>query len=217
GIILGLDSDTEQTADHVLAFIEQSRIPMLTINLLYALPRTALFDRLHRSGRLVNEPGRASNVDFKLPYEQVLATWRRCIGEAYEPRNLLARFQSQCDTTFRNRLKFKRRVTPGTVAFGLRTLARTLYHVGVRGDFAAEYRRTCGPLLRAGRVEEVIHIGVVAHHLVRFTRDCLNGTGQGEAAFYADPTRSAPATPAPQPRKVGGRVMLPVLDASAAK
>lgn len=47
GIILGLDTDTPQTVDHVLRFIEASQIPMLTINLLYALPKTPLYRRLH--------------------------------------------------------------------------------------------------------------------------------------------------------------------------
>ena len=50
GIILGLDTDTERTADRLIEFIEQSQIPMLTINLLQALPKTPLWDRLARDG-----------------------------------------------------------------------------------------------------------------------------------------------------------------------
>src|SRR5713226_1451135 len=52
GIILGLDTDTDATASHVIEFIEASQIPMLTINILYALPRTPLWDRLAREGRI---------------------------------------------------------------------------------------------------------------------------------------------------------------------
>ena len=50
GIILGLDTDTPQTADRLIEFIDRSQIPMLTINLLQALPKTPLWDRL-RDGR----------------------------------------------------------------------------------------------------------------------------------------------------------------------
>ncbi len=40
GIILGLDSDTEETEGRLKDFIDLSQIPILTINLLQALPRT---------------------------------------------------------------------------------------------------------------------------------------------------------------------------------
>ncbi|MHC5729952.1 MAG: B12-binding domain-containing radical SAM protein, partial [Nostoc sp.] len=40
GIIMGLDSDTVDTPERILEFVELSKIPLLTINLLQALPRT---------------------------------------------------------------------------------------------------------------------------------------------------------------------------------
>ena len=67
GIILGLDTDTPQTADRLIEFIEESKIPMLTINLLQALPKTPLWDRLARDGRIVEECALESNVLFLLP------------------------------------------------------------------------------------------------------------------------------------------------------
>ena len=42
GIILGLDTDTADSADRLIAFIEESKIPLLTINILQALPKTPL-------------------------------------------------------------------------------------------------------------------------------------------------------------------------------
>ena len=58
GIILGLDTDTPQTADRLIEFIDRSQIPMLTINLLQALPKTPLWDRLEAAGRLDEDGGR---------------------------------------------------------------------------------------------------------------------------------------------------------------
>jgi radical SAM superfamily enzyme YgiQ (UPF0313 family) len=188
GIILGLDTDTRDTADRVLAFIEESGIPMLTINLLYALPKTALYDRLKAQGRLVNEPGRASNVRFKLPYEQVHAMWLRCISEAYEPDNLYRRFARQAATTFTRRPDHPRRVTLRDVVFGVRIMSRVLWHVGLKADYRRAFWRTAWPLIKVGRIEEVIHIGFVSHHLIRFTRDCQRGGD--EACFYADPAQA---------------------------
>src|SRR6266850_11782 len=70
GIILGLDTDGPETAQHIVDFIRASKIPTLTINVLYALPKTPLWDRLAAAGRLTPEAGRESNVVFKLPYEK---------------------------------------------------------------------------------------------------------------------------------------------------
>ena len=62
---------------------------MLTINLLQALPRTPLWDRLKREQRLIeDDDSRESNVVFRLPYEQVLAMWRECMRVAYPPEKL---------------------------------------------------------------------------------------------------------------------------------
>ena len=48
GIIMGLDTDKPGTADALLEFVDESRIPLLTINLLQALPKTPLWDRLEQ-------------------------------------------------------------------------------------------------------------------------------------------------------------------------
>src|SRR5438552_5244207 len=99
GIIMGLDTDKPETGEASLAFIDESKIPLLTINLLQALPKTPLWDRLERENRLNHDEGRDSNVDFLLPYDQVLASWRKCLEIAYQPEKLSARYQYQCDYT----------------------------------------------------------------------------------------------------------------------
>ena len=105
GIIMGLDTDKPDTADALLAFVEQSKIPLLTINLLQALPQTPLWDRLERENRLNHDDSRESNVEFLLPYDQVVSAWRKCMELAYQPEKLYARYQYQCDYTYANRLK----------------------------------------------------------------------------------------------------------------
>lgn len=185
GIILGLDTDTPRTADNLLSFIDQSRIPMLTINMLYALPRTPLYRRLEKEGRLEHDAGKLSNVRFKMPYERVVAMWNRCISEAYHPARLLDRFAYQTRMTYPNRITPSRRVAVSQVVFGLRILSRVLRQVGYGADYRRDFWRVAGPLLRAGRIEEVIHIGLVGHHLIRFARDAVHG--EAEACFYADP------------------------------
>jgi radical SAM superfamily enzyme YgiQ (UPF0313 family) len=202
GIIIGLDTDDEDTADRILEFVEASRIPMLTINILYALPKTPLWNRLVAEGRLTEEGGRESNVVFKLPYDTVLGIWRRCIEEAYRPEALYARYAHNQRHTFPNRKDFPynaARASWRNVVMGFAMLGRILWRVGVRGGYRRTFWRMAWPALRAGQIEPLIHVAVVSHHLIEFTRACVRGTG--EASFYAaDPRRAARAdelTPGP--------------------
>jgi hopanoid C-2 methylase len=193
GIILGLDTDGPETARHIVQFIEASSIPVLTINVLYALPKTPLWRRLEREGRLLPDGGRESNIDFKLPYERVMAMWRRCIEAAYEPSAIYARFAHNVAHTFARRKTFphspQRASWPNT-RMGLAMLARIVWRVGIRGDYRRVFWRFAWPALRAGHVEAVIHVALVSHHLIEFTRDCLRG--EGESSFYAPVAPVAP-------------------------
>ncbi len=196
GIIMGLDTDTPETADHVIAFIEASQIPMLTINVLYALPRTPLWDRLAAAGRIRPDGGRESNVVFRLPEETVIGMWRRAIGAAYAPEAIYRRFAHNLTHTFARRPTYPRnpqRASRRNVVSGLALLGRIVWRIGVRGDYRRTFWRVAGAALRRGQIEELIQAVVVSHHLIEFTRQCLRGAH--EASFYAP---SVPAT-APTP------------------
>ena len=65
GIILGLDTDTLETGQRLIDFIDQSQIPMLTINLLQALRSTPLWDRLEKDDRL--DRRRRPRIERALP------------------------------------------------------------------------------------------------------------------------------------------------------
>ena len=186
GIILGLDTDDGGTAQRIVDFIEASHIPVLTINILYALPKTPLWNRLVAEGRVIGDHGRESNVAFKLPYETVLGMWRRCIVEAYRPQALYARFAHNQRHTFPNRKNFPANASRASwrnVLMGLAMLGRIVWRVGVRGDYRRTFWRMAGPALRSGKIDELIHVAVVSHHLIQFTRDCIRGLG--EASFYS--------------------------------
>jgi len=187
GMILGLDTDSADTGEHIVEFVDASQIPMLTINLLYALPRTPLWRRLAAAGRLVEDPTRESNVAFLRPYDAVVATWRQVVDTVYDPPRLLERFRWQTEATFTNRLAVRPSVDLDLVRYGLGVLGRVGWKVGVRADYRAEFWRVARRLLARGRLEEVVHLAIVAHHLIRFTRE--SAAGHGEVSFYADRER----------------------------
>ncbi len=184
GIIMGLDGDDVDTGRRVLEFIEASRIPMLTINLLHALPGTPLWDRLRQEGRLLADPGdRESNVEFLRAYDDVVETWRDTVAAAFTPERLYERFRHQVAATYPNRRQVPA-TTPGAdqVVRGLRILARVLWRLGVRGSYRREFWAMALPLLRTGRLDRVIHIATVTHHLVTFAGQVADGTA--EKCFY---------------------------------
>lgn len=192
GIILGLDTDTPSTAAQLIEFIDRSNIPVLTINLLQALPKTPLWERLAASGRLSLDRTRESNVVFARPYAEVLESWQRAIRHAYTPEALYRRFAWNLQHTYPNRLApppSPARVNAANLRRFFVLLAKIVAVVGVFGDYRRVFWRFAGMAWRAGRIEELIGVALVAHHMIRFARDCT--AGRQKATFYVD--RPGPA------------------------
>jgi hopanoid C-2 methylase len=190
GIIMGLDTDTPDTPARILDFIERSQIPMLTVNLLQALPRTPLWDRLAAAGRLIDDPERESNVDFVQPYDQVVEGWRRVVAAAYQPEALYRRFAYNVAHTYPNRIKppaSPQRASWANIRKGLRIMANVLVRIGVLGDYRRVFWDMARPLLREKRIEDMLHVAMVAHHLITFARDAA--AGRQNASFYSSKLR----------------------------
>jgi radical SAM superfamily enzyme YgiQ (UPF0313 family) len=185
GIILGLDTDKPETGAHLLEFIDASQIPLLTINLLQALPKTPLWDRLKRENRLIEDEGRDSNVDFFLPYEDVVGSWRACMGSAYEPAKLLARYEYQIRETYPKRLQPRtpQQATWKNIKLGLTMLRNIFWQVGILGDYKREFWKFALRRLARGEFEYLIASIMVAHHLINFARDASGG--QTNASYYS--------------------------------
>lgn len=187
GIILGLDSDDEGSGARVVEFIQASQIPMLTINLLHALPLTPLWSRLELADRIVpHADGRESNVEFLRPYDEVVASWRDTVAQAFAPDAVYGRFREQLARTYPYRRPAPPQLTPGNLRRGLVILGRIGWHVGIRSGYRMQFWRTALPLLREGRIEKVIHIAAVSHHLITFSREVADGTA--EKSFYSSPS-----------------------------
>ncbi len=194
GIIMGLDTDTPDTGRRILDFVAASNIPVLTINLLYALPKTPLYDRLAHAGRLLSDQAaarRVSNVDFLMPYDDVVGMWFETITAAYKPESLFGRFRHQTEHTYPNRLRRGPQPTAALIRYGIAVMSRVFWHCGLCAPWRRQFWDLCWPLLRQGRIDEVIQIGIVTHHLLTFTQEIA--AGRWEASFYADPNRAVTA------------------------
>jgi radical SAM superfamily enzyme YgiQ (UPF0313 family) len=201
GIILGLDTDTPDTEERLKAFIDASNVPILTINLLQALPKTPLWDRLKRDQRLIaDDTGLESNVRFLRPYDEVVAMWRRCIEHAYAPERLFKRFSHQVEATYANRLvdgPVRGKLTWNNISLALVLAFNIARHIGLRADYRRWFWKAVLPALRRGQVDAAFSMGVVGHHMITFSREAVRG--EQNASFYSAQTRRMSAQAPPRP------------------
>ena len=195
GIILGLDTDSDDTEARLKDFIEVSHIPMLTINLLQALPKTPLWDRLKAAGRLSDDSTLESNVCFLRPYDDVVSMWRRCIAYANDPERLFARFHHQVESTYVNRMipPARGKLNWANLSSALVLAFRVMLHIGVLSDYRKPFWRAARHALRRGQIDAVLGMGFIAHHLIQFTREALRG--EQNASYYSTKMRQAEPVP----------------------
>ena len=182
GIIMGLDTDTDETPQALIDFAEVSNIPIMTVNILYALPNTALYTRLEKDNRVLHDAeNRDSNIVFLQPYETVVRNWQRVIGHVFDPKYLYARYAYNAKHTYPNRIKPKNPLSQATwynVTRALGIFRRILWRVGVQSDYRREFWKMAWTELRQGNVETMFQVAMVAHHLITYARECTQGKMQ---------------------------------------
>jgi radical SAM superfamily enzyme YgiQ (UPF0313 family) len=198
GIILGLDTDSDDTESRLKDFIDISQIPMLTINLLQALPKTPLWDRLKKADRLADDPGLESNVRFLRPYDEVVSMWRRAIAYANDPERLFARFHHQVEATYANRMipPARGKLNWANLSGALVLTFRVMLYIGILSDYRRPFWRAARHALRHGQIDAVLGIGFIAHHLIQFTREALRG--EQNASYYSTKMRAPVPAQAPE-------------------
>jgi radical SAM superfamily enzyme YgiQ (UPF0313 family) len=192
GIIVGLDTDGPDTEQRLKDFIDVSQIPMLTINLLQALPKTPLWDRLKRDNRLSDDARRESNVVFLRPHDEVVEMWRRTIAYANDPDRLFSRFHSQVDATYVNRkvTPAKGKLTWPNLRGGAVMAWRTVLYLLILSDFRAAFWKTAKHALSRGQIDGMFGAAFMSYHLIQFTREALRG--DQNASYYSAKKRTTP-------------------------
>jgi len=192
GIIVGLDTDGPDTEQRLKDFIDVSNIPMLTINLLQALPKTPLWDRLKKADRLSFDEARESNVVFLRPHDEVVEMWRRSIAYANDPERLFSRFRYQVDATYVNRkvTPAKGKLTWNNLRGGAVLMWRTVLYLLILSDFRASFWKTAKHALSRGQIDGMLGAAFMGYHLIQFTREALRG--DQNASYYSTKKRATP-------------------------
>jgi len=95
--IMGFDQETKGAGDRICAFVARHNLPVVMVNLLQALPNTALWDRLKEENRLLGPEVSADMVDTSFnflplrPAAEITAEYLRLVDSLFKPSNYLAR------------------------------------------------------------------------------------------------------------------------------
>jgi radical SAM superfamily enzyme YgiQ (UPF0313 family) len=102
GFIVGFDRDTPKSFDQQRRFIERSGIMVAMVGLLTALPRTPLFERLKREGRLIegaaagdNTQARTNIVPKNMSAGEMSAGYKRLYAELLSDRAIARRIRNK--------------------------------------------------------------------------------------------------------------------------
>ena len=184
GIIMGLDTDTDETPQALMDFADISNIPIMTVNILFALPNTALYARLEKENRVLpakQAEDRDSNIVFLQPYETVVRNWQKVIGHVFGPKQLYARYAYNAIHTYPNRIKPKnplKQATWSNIRRALGIFRRIIWRVGIQSDYRREFWKMAWTELKQGNVETMFQVAMVAHHLITYARECTQGKMQ---------------------------------------
>ncbi len=184
GIIMGLDTDTDETPQALMDFADVSNIPIMTVNILYALPNTALYTRLEKDNRVLpaeKAENRDSNIVFLRPYEKVVKDWQKVIAHVFGAENLYKRYAYNAEHVYVHRIKPKnpaRQATWPNIKRALGIFRRILWRVGVCADYRKLFWKMMWHELKQGNIETIFQVAMVAHHLITYARECTEGKMQ---------------------------------------
>jgi radical SAM superfamily enzyme YgiQ (UPF0313 family) len=143
GFIVGFDSDDETIFARQLEFIDQTAIPWAMAGILMAPPTTALFDRMKREGRLIEDSQSTSNFglpNFRtvLPLPILLRGLCTLLRGLYQPEAFFERAY--------NSLKvWKPKATQKPpylgMVYNLRVLSSSIWQQGMRSSYRGSYWR----------------------------------------------------------------------------
>lgn len=178
GIIFGFDGEDEGHADRAIEFVRQSNIPLVVLNVLYALPRTPLWRRLEKEGRLRDEEIGGSNIRFELPNEVVAQQFRRAVDELYHVDALYSRYRHNARATWPNRknLPLSRfPLTSPATRFGIKAMSRVAMGIGMKSSYRRKFWQIGYELIRDGRPDHLLYVGAMGHHLMSYRDDVMTG------------------------------------------
>ncbi len=202
GFIVGFDTDSEDIFDRQIRFIQGSGIPAAMVSLLTALPRTQLYRRLQKEGRLTGESSGGNNThDLRLNFvprmdlAKLIAGYKRVLSEIYKPD----RYFDRCLDLLRS-MKPHRASARRVTFTELRAFVLSFALQSFSPYFWAYWKFLIrGFLARPRMIGESVTMAVKGHHFFKMTRNVLevdrfNRLLEDLARSFGERARSVPAS-----------------------
>ena len=177
GFIVGFDSDDETIFDRQLAFIDRTAIAWAMAGVLQAPPTTALFDRMKKEGRLIENSEAITNFsapNFRtvLPLPVLLRGLSRLLANLYEAEPFFDRALRSLEI-WRPRKTQKPPDLP--MWYNLRLLFASLWTQGLRSNYRRAYWNFFWKLIsKWSREPAKLWLGFMvllsAHHFLIYSR-----------------------------------------------
>lgn len=132
GFIVGFDQDTPSIFDRMILFIQTSGILTAMVGMLQALPKTRLWERLRREGRLtsVSSGNTDGTINFtpKMDLDSLVSGYRKIVSQIYSPKYYYQRL-----LTFLKEYKPKRKKRKIRISFNqFSALLRSIWILGIK-------------------------------------------------------------------------------------
>lgn len=98
GFIVGFDSDDRRIFEDQFQFIQDNGITLAMVGMLQAIPRTPLYERLQREGRLVEEDPSCNFVPRQMTRSELRDGYWGLVKRLYAPEAYLDRYFKVCDS-----------------------------------------------------------------------------------------------------------------------
>jgi hypothetical protein len=177
GFIVGFDSDDETIFDRQLEFISKTAIAWAMAGILMAPPTTALFDRMKREGRLIEDSPSTSNFglpNFRtvLPLPVLLRGLCKLLDGLYQPDAFFERAYNSLNV-------WQPRATQKPPYLGmnynLQVLFSSIWRQGIRSNYRRSYWRFLFRMVSSCRHSPAkLWLGFTvllsAHHFVLYSK-----------------------------------------------
>ncbi|OHD66765.1 MAG: hypothetical protein A2176_11090 [Spirochaetes bacterium RBG_13_51_14] len=175
GFIVGFDSDPDNIFDLQIDFIQKAGIPLAMIGTLVALPKTQLYRRLEREGRIIGETDGNNTHSLELnfipvmPREKLIEGYKRVIATIYKPR----RYFKRCATLIHRMPRVRpygRPIESKDIRAFFRSLSRQLF-----SRYGLHYLGFLASTLvyNPKNIALAVNLAVKGHHFFKMTDDII--------------------------------------------
>jgi radical SAM superfamily enzyme YgiQ (UPF0313 family) len=182
GFIVGFDSDTDDIFERQIEFIERTAIPWALLNSLHAMPRTALYERMQKEGRLLVESEHSSgdtnppNFRTKLAPAVMLRGQAKTLAAIYEPKAFYERAWRSME---RWKIRKNQRAARQPNAVGIAAIvARSIWQQGIKSSYRTAYWKYLFRILshyafNPPKIWMAATIMISGHHFIPYSREVV--------------------------------------------